>query len=123
MNKEKYMQDDTTLHQLYGSSVPFKVPKGYFESLNSRLMAAIPTQENNVKKISLWKKWQTLTTVAAAVCCILFGAVVWINSSNNMTDDKLASNDNSYIHDSAIDEMVDYMMLDDDDIFSYIAEN
>lgn len=119
------MEEEIRLRQRYGTEMPFKVPEGYFESITKRTMAALPEQEVKAVTIPLWKRWSSMVAVAAAVCGVLFGVVVWMNRSMTVSADSseaLSANSVS-ASDGQIDEMADYLMLDDDDIYSYIAEN
>lgn len=117
------MEEEKEIRLIYGNTEPFKVPDGYFETLNRRLIAGIPGTDSRSNVVPMWRHWAIIGAVAASVCAILFGATVWMQRYHT-PDTASATTEEAYVmHESSIDEAADFLMMDDDDIFSYIAEN
>lgn len=59
----------------------FKVPEGYFENFESRIMNQLPKQE--VKVVSLWQRKTIWYSGVAAVVMLSFGTWMYYNQQRN----------------------------------------
>ena len=93
-----------------GKQNPFTVPEGYFDSLRTELMQRV---EVKPKDISLWKRWRG------------YVAATYIGFDSETTANKhVAVNvKTSNVDNLSEDEYADYTMLDNDDIYSLLANN
>lgn len=100
---------------------PFKTPDGYFQNVNRRLMEALPdnTVAAPVKRKSTVLTLRPVLTIAASVCMAVFGAVVYTHYYNIDKNGDSVSVQAS--HNSA-DDASDYVLMDNSDIYNYIAE-
>ena len=118
MNEEEY------LNQHFGKRHPFTVPDGYFDNLAERVMQQIPTdaprKRSLVKTLRPW-------LYAAACIVLLVGSIVFVSTYRTEESQQLktANNNNSneivVASDNYIDDMADYTMVDNDDIYLYLA--
>lgn len=109
---------------------PFKVPEGYFDTLQERVMARLPEREAVLIDLSAERRRQRRLFVrwaAAAVClCMAVGGSVAYWSQQDATGQaryaeaqqgmKMAEGEDSYI-----DEVADYTMMDNADIYTYLS--
>ncbi len=116
MNEEKYLEQRIPKHN------PFRVPEGYFDSFAAQVMERLPEQapakheEPKAKRVLLRPWMYAAACLIVAVFCV---AVYFshINSESAQAPQQMA------VTDSYIDEAVDYVMLDNAEIYSYLAEN
>jgi len=120
-------KDEKILEEYFGKKQPFQVPEGYFDDFASKLMAQLPEKDARVIKMqpTLWQRFRPYA-VAASVVAVIFSVGLYIS-----LDDRLSVNskshsvakteyNNSY---SAFDAAADYTMLDNEEIYSYIADS
>lgn len=111
---------------------PFKVPDGYFDTLTSRIMSNIPTEETKVISIKTarrkngWIKWSGLVAacfVGALICINVF------NKTEQKEDDQFTSQtveknqstfSNEY-QDVNAEDLLDYAMVDYTDVYCYLS--
>ncbi len=101
---------------------PFTVPDGYFERLRADIMASLPERGEERKAApSFWRVSlaRPVAGLAATLCAAVFGASVYTHSlgagarlQNSGTEEMLF----------ASDDASDYIMLDNDDIYRYLAD-
>lgn len=113
-------EQDISLKQHYGNANPFRVPEGYFSDFNARIMQMLPTQESGPQLFG-WHKYRLLLCTAATVCGLIFGVSVFLNHYQTCGRPGMAKTYEVKAHDQQVDEMMNYMMLDDDAIVSYMA--
>lgn len=103
--------DEKKLRELVGQQKPFKVPEGYFEDFNERLLARLP-QQQKAKTVSLRPKlWRY---AAAVVVAIGLGAALYISQSEENTT-VYASQEEYY------NEALDYVMVGNTEIAAYLT--
>ena len=125
----------------FGNRRPFKTPEGYFNNLEMRVMSQIKAEEtnNNEVKENGEKKHHTFARylrpliIAASFIGLIIGGIAiqfFIQAHNNIenthnteaissaTTAKAKSANNEYL-----DDVTEYMMLDKDDVYSYLADN
>lgn len=124
-------REERFIEEKFGRRTPFKVPEGYFDDFASQLMQSLPESEDRpaAKVVALRKSaWHRLRPVAigvASVCAAVFGIGVFMHNGNNNADysavvaGHAAAVSSSY---SAVDAMADYTMLDNEDMYNYLAD-
>lgn len=121
--EEKEIQDR------FGKENPFRVPEGYFDQLTERIMAQLPEREQQAEQISLSQRRPKSRLVALrpwlyAVACTIAVVVMGLtfhHTSESADEQSLVSNVNT--ESQYIDEAADYAMLDNAEIYAYLAEN
>lgn len=118
------MKEEFLLEQRYGKRRPFKVPDGYFRQFEISFMRNL--KEHDIvamkRRIPVWKY------VACAACTILIAISGFILFYENMNKEDVCNADNmksyssSSVNDYMIDDIYDYAMLDNDDIYSYVSD-
>ena len=106
---------------------PFRVPEGYFESLTERVMQQIPEEsaEKVAVTIPLWRRFGF--RVAAAVIFIfvgvgsfyLFHQNVEAQQNTQATASVEVVNHNQSA--TTIDQVADYIMCDNHDMYAYLS--
>ena len=129
------MKEEQLLKQKFGSQRPFKVPEGYFDSLEKSLMQnvvepAVPNKRPAIKAFMRPLKWAACFAAVLLVSgTIYFNSLekesyqnhVWHQTYNQNHADNISENMSSSVYaDYILDEISDYAMLDNDDIYSYV---
>ncbi len=132
------MEIEHQLHSTYGNKRPFTVPDNYFSDLSSQIMAKIPVEEpvnnpeNTVKTkkshFVLIRRVRPLAIAAAMIGVIVIAFWSFADYTSNQkraadipekgvgeTLSKATSSD-------SFDEAADYMMMDEDDMYAYVAD-
>lgn len=128
------MTEEQALLQRFGRQNYFTVPEGYFEGFTSRMMSlldeeqarqAFNTDEKPRAKVRslTWRRY----AVAASIAAVVVGGAVWlVQPSPNVAAQHFASTPavaaSSATVDHNIDQMADYAMLDNQDIYTYLAD-
>ena len=114
------------LKKRFGQVQPFRVPNGYFDDFASKMMESIPSDDVKIVKMPS-RKWYQLRPIAIAAASISVAIITitaYFYSSDALvphkdlaqTEERLSS---SY---SAIDQAVDYTMMDNADMYAYVSE-
>ena len=126
MNEEKYIEEKV------GKRNPFLVPDGYFDSFADRLMQQLPEQplrevaaseERQPARMVRMRRW-----LYAAACAVVLIVSAWVWQSLPETSAvkqpvaQVAAQQEP-TSDASFDEAADYLMLDNQDIYVYLAEN
>jgi hypothetical protein len=130
------------LKQKFGQENHFQVPDGYFDKFMTDIMQQLPERETKAIEVNLsgtkraWLRPMRRFAVAASLATVLFGAATYYTTTkvghNDLaadsvmqtakmekgTDMKSVNCDDYYF-----DEMADYAMLDNSDIYAYLVEN
>lgn len=127
------INEDKELRNLVGDRTPFTVPEGYFDRLQSEVMAKIPAQDMTIgqgsaTKIATKRRW-LLRPIAgiAALVCLLIGAGVFYYQHNITDVDTPAASaiepTVASVYDADYgDDAADYIMMDNDDLYSYMMD-
>lgn len=113
---------------------PFRVPDGYFDGLQQRVMDALPADVSRpaaakprrraakaVLRTLALPRWQA---VAAGVCALVVGATAYLyNNKESAPAVATAQQVATTTSDSYIDQVADYTMMDNDDIYTYLSSN
>ncbi len=100
---------------------PFRVPDGYFQKIEQEVMANLPEQDTAMK-VTINRRHSLLRpviTVAASICVAVFGAVAFMDYFHN--EDNARATNVKTVHASEDDDS-DYIMMDNADIYNYLAE-
>lgn len=123
IDSEKYIDER------FGRTNPFRVPDGYFDDFAKRLMERLPDTERKAKVVTMRRRWMNAAiAVAATVCIAIFGAAVYFPHADNTANKQqqlatasTTAQDNTTTSDSYVDQVVDYTMMDNSDIYAYLA--
>ena len=109
-----------------GASDPFKVPEGYFDTLCDRVMGQLPEPQQTIRRTLIPRVWRyAAAVVVGAVVC----ASVLVPHFSRNEEAQMASNqteaemqrlmaDEEYFND-----VLDYSMVNNNDIAYYLTEN
>lgn len=127
------------LKQKFGQQNHFQVPEGYFDKFMTDIMQQLPEQETTAIEVKLsdtkkaWIRPMRRLAIAASFAALLFGAATFYKSgsqSNQASSDmqtakmeKVADSQSAENDEYYIDEMANYAMLDNSDIYAYLIEN
>lgn len=117
-NEEKYLRDHI------GKGNPFRVPEGYFDSLVPSVMEQLPEQQPveivAASRVSLIYRLRPLLYAAACVLIAVFSVVAFMDYDSSSEQDMLqiAAVQNTTVSDTYIDEVADYVMVDNTDIYA-----
>ena len=116
------MKEENYLKDTYGTNPHFKVPGGYFDDFNSRMMQMLPEQKaiSIEMKPSRWLRWRPYVA-AASVCAVIFGSTLFYfgNKAEQPTNYSALSAPTTEI---SMEQAADYVMIDNDDIYNYLAD-
>ena len=120
MNEEMYIQEKV------GKRNPFRVPEGYFDNLTAQVMQNLPEQpKRHAKSVFM----RPVFYAAASVCALLVAGAVWMWQANDaVSSDSIQAQtavqpQQQDANCEYMDEAVDYMMLDNHEIYAYLAGN
>ena len=118
------MREEILIERKFGRPQPFKVPDGYFENFEIGMMAKLPLAKP--KKRPVMRVLRPITW-AACVVAVLIVTTFYLSRIFVHTDKRVASVSQIEISQQAstdylIDELSDYTMMDNDDFYSFIAD-
>lgn len=124
-------KEEKFIEQKYGRKNPFKVPEGYFDDFASELMKQLPEEEPVSAKVVEMrprqkKRWRSLVAVAAsAVVCVMSWTVYNAIDSKQPANSPVPATAQVTDHTdySTMDALADYTMMDNEDMYAYVAEN
>ncbi len=112
-NEEKYIRERV------GQENPFRVPEGYFDQLTQQVMNQLPERQRKPRLLQL-RTWYY--AAASVVLLAVMGTAVYFHQSENNQQQVAVSietnTDNTYI-----DEVADYAMIDNTEIYACLADN
>ena len=127
------------LKQKFGQENPFKVPEGYFDNFASKFMEQLPEEEPKAVEVEMpvakrtWIRPMRRFAIAASFAAVRFGAATYdastgVNrdqdSQTEMASAALKNTETKSVQsDYMMDEMVDFAMIDNAEIYSYLIEN
>ncbi len=124
-NEERYIKEKI------GDKSPFRVPEDYFDQLASRVMSQLPEQQELSKK-SMQQPRRQARLVAlrpwlyAAACVIAIVVLTLTLHFHQRVAEPLEqpmAAVSAPVDDEYIDDVADYVMLDNTEIYAYLAEN
>jgi hypothetical protein len=123
-NEEKY------LNEHLGKRNPFKVPEGYFDSLVSEVMEKLPdAQQTEITEplrtkaveVTLFARIKPLLYVAACLLVAVFSFMVYFSDTDDAAGQYQMSASAGVSSDTYLDEMTDYAMVDNYDIYACLT--
>ena len=121
------MNEEDKILKKFGRKNPYKVPEGYFENFTSKLMEELPEKEAIVVTLSPKRSWMRRSLIACSVAAALIGSIFGIRYLSRSTwvekGQFMAIESNSYADDTYLDEMLDYAMIDNHEIYAYLSES
>ncbi|MCD8282946.1 MAG: hypothetical protein LUC22_06820 [Prevotella sp.] len=104
---------------------PFTVPDGYFERLKSDILARVAECDAPKIVALTWQQrlLRPLVGLAATLCVAVFGATIYAHKlgTEAVFGSRDGGGENAELFFSS-DDADDYIMLDNDDIYRYLAE-
>ena len=132
------MEVEHQLHSTYGNKRPFTVPDHYFSDLSSQIMANIPVEEpvktsDNTLKTKkshfvLIRRVRPLAIAAAmiGIVMIAFWSFADYTSNQKSAADAPEKGEGEALSKAtssdSFDEAADYIMMDEDDMYAYVAD-
>ena len=107
---------------------PFKVPEGYFDTLNTRIMDKVAKQasaQKDEKPVKVKKVHMHVLRWAAACACVLVigvSAVLFTFKDTDTLEAPATAQQSSFTSDDAFNQAADYTMLDNHDMYQMLAE-
>ena len=105
--------------------IPFKTPDSYFDNLTARIMDTIPEEKIEHNKRKFGMRWVTTVAVAASFALVAVVSIKLFDSTKAVGNDG-AENVNMAANiygdeEMTKDEMMLYSMVDNSDIYNYLA--
>lgn len=117
MNNEAMTNEEMYIREKMGTRNPFTVPDGYFEQLSQQIVDRLPAES----KPAIVRYLRPLL-YAVAACAVLAIAVgtFYRNAATADTDQLVAHQQETVTtySDSYMEDMADYAMLDNEDIYA-----
>ena len=113
------MESEHQLQSVYGSKRPFSVPDDYFSRLPSRIMAQLPAEERK-EKSAAEKPYRVVLTGFLAYSMFLSpkeGSMTGTFSRSGTDKEQTVTSQDGF------DEAADYLMMDEDDMYAYMADD
>jgi len=109
------------------SDNPFRVPEGYFDNLTNQVMARIDESQRPVemKQTAKRAKQYRIGRIAIAAAACLFGAFFCTSVLLHQPaqTQQVAATQIAVDNDTRFEQMADYLMVDTQDLYAYVAEN
>lgn len=113
----KYLEDR------FGHDAGFTVPDGYFDGLTERIMSQLPDAATPPRrKPAVWLRPLIAAAAALAIIIAMAATILSPSSQQSQRQSVVAHNAHADTHEDALDATADYIMMDRDDIYSYITE-
>lgn len=118
MNEEKFLLDNV------GTERPFRVPEGYFSDFSRQMMEQLPPKTLQSVPQKRFTGFRFLRPAIAAACLVAFisGAGILYFKGDNSADRNVAVQQPQPVVEYSIDEMVEYAMLDNEEIYNYVID-
>lgn len=87
------MEREEQIKQMIGKRTPFKVPDGYFEQFNERIMAGLPVVDGRVSKrvhVGLWQRVQPWIYLAACFAAVTWSVNFWTGGKEQFSSAMVA---------------------------------
>lgn len=107
----------------------FRVPDGYFDTLTDKVMARLPEQQPVQLHVEhrRWRLRRPAILAAASVIAAMFSIGVVMHQNKNHADALQMQAQTAVASEvsttKAIDQIANYSMMDNDDMYAYMAEN
>ena len=118
------IKDELFIEKTCGKTRPFTVPDNYFAGLHDKIMDVVNADNTVVMKANSGRRRTLIAAIAASVAVLLVCGGIALSeifvqngdcyTATSVKSDAVSSN-------SSFEQMADYMMLDNDDVYSYLA--
>ena len=128
------MESTNHLQKEYGTQRPFTVPENYFSELSSRVMAQIPAEEQKEAVVEVKPRRATLrylrplAAAAMTIGVVLVGLLAYHEFDGGQGKHALPSShlaqgahETSDSSEDDFDKAADYFMIDESDMYAYLA--
>ena len=118
-------KEDIKIRNQFGAENHFQVPEGYFDNLAASVMQHIPDDQAKIVKMQTpaWRRHIVAISAAAASVAAAVCLVFVLESNPAHSPSHLAAQHTTMQQDNSnIDAMVNYTMLDNDDIYVLVSE-
>ncbi len=113
-NEEKYIKERL------GQDNPFRVPDGYFNSLTDRVMNQLPERQQKSRSVHL-RAW--LYTAACVAVLAVMGVSFLFHHIESEQQKLTVTTETTNTDNTYIDDVVDYAMIDNAEIYACLADN
>ncbi len=111
------------LEKPYVDRGAYNVPDGYFASLNDRIMSHVDAEQTPTRRLSIWKQRPLRYAAAACVAGIVVTLGAWFYTNNNSETQQMAEQAQPMeLSDDYVQQVMEYAMVDNDDIYRYLSE-
>lgn len=120
------MKEELLLERKYGKRRPFSVPDGYFDSLGASFDSRLRREKRRGRIVSLCRPvaWAACVVLLLALGFVFFNKYVATSdvhyAKTETVNTKTDSPSESMVY--TLNDISDYAMLDNDDIYSYVSE-
>lgn len=117
-------KEDIKIRNQFGTENHFQVPEGYFDNLAASVMQHIPDDQAKIIKMQTpaWRRHIVAISAAAASVAAAVCLVFALESNPAHSPGHLAAQHTTMQQDNSnIDAMVNYTMLDNDDMYAYMS--
>lgn len=119
------MTEDFLIEQKFGRRRPFKVPEGYFEQFEKSVIQNLPEHPPVGKRVA--KRRLRFLRWAACVAAVIAATVIYYNKTNDKISQPQSSAVTATVSyvvsgDYTLDEVSDFAMLDNEDIYAYLSD-
>lgn len=124
-----YIKDAHFIRKNYGKEEHFRVPKGYFDTLNARVLNGLKIEPHGQKSVPartvpLWHRYRAaVVSVAASVLVGCFALGAWMDKGSRTSSGNAQTITYPTASSSGLDAMMNYSMMDTDDMYSYLADS
>ncbi len=116
---------DEILDRPYRDNGAYRVPEGYFSTLNKRIIDALPEDKPQRKGIRITFLPRMKYAAAACISVAIMGAgalALHLNNPGNKAEPAMAKAQQEEITEEYVKEFMDYAMVDNNDVYLYLAE-
>ena len=117
-------KEDIKIRNQFGAENHFQVPEGYFDNLAASVMQHIPDDQAKIVKMQTpaWRRHIVAISAAAASVAAAVCLVFVLESNPAHSPSHLAAQHTTMQQDNSnIDAMVNYTMIDNDDMYAYMS--
>lgn len=117
------MNEETYLIERVGKENPFRVPEGYFDSLASEVMARVDASGTAPRKAKVVWLRPAVYAVAAALCALFVSVAAYRVFQETPAVATDHQSEISQLSDDSFDEAIDYVMVDNQDIYACLSSD
>lgn len=119
------MEEEALLKRQFAGDNPFKVPEGYFNDFQQKLLSGISSTKAVRKPLLRQLRPWLWTAVSAAA--VVSGLVFYVskpadNSNQAVSGTATVATPQTDATDYIMEEVSDYAMIDNSDLYSYVAD-